>query len=105
MLFPFLINRLALLCQCAHGFGVGFSPGLALVVLFFFFPFLTQHEEGGVDVQCWTRNPLAWLRSTPEDSQPFMSLMVLQSAFLYLRLGWVCLITPVFHFDGISLGI
>ena len=35
------------------------------------------------EVRRWTRNPLARLRSTPEDSQPFTSLMVSQSACLY----------------------
>ena len=51
----------------------------------FLFPFLTRLEGGRVEVQHWTRNPLARLRSTPEDSQPFTSLLVSQSVFLYLR--------------------
>ena len=49
------------------------------------------------EVRRWTRNPLAWLHSTPEDSQPFTSLMVSQSAFLYLWDFWICLVEPVFH--------
>ena len=53
--------------------------------LFFSFSFLDSPRGGQVEVQRWTRNPLARLRSTPEDSQPFKSLMVSQSAFLDLR--------------------
>ena len=49
------------------------------------------------EVRRWTRNPLARLRSTPEDSQPFTSLMVSQSACLYPRDFWIRLVEPVFH--------
>ena len=56
-----------------------------------------SRPSSGVEVRRWTRNPLAWLRSTPEDSQPFTSLMVSQSACLYLRDFWICLVEPVFH--------
>ena len=45
----------------------------------------------------WTRNPLARLGSTPEDSQPFTSLMVSQSACLYPWDVWICLVGLVFH--------
>ena len=56
-----------------------------------------QWVSSRVEVRRWTRNPLARLRSTPEDSQPFTSLMVSQSARLYLRDFWICLVEPVFH--------
>ena len=49
------------------------------------------------EVRRWTRNPLARLRSTPEDSQPFTSLMVSQPACLYLRDFWIRLVEPVFR--------
>ena len=67
------------------------------VLLFFSFSFLDSARGGRVEVRRWTRNPLARLRSTPEDSQPFTSLMVSQSAYLYLRDFWICLVEPVFH--------
>ena len=92
--FPFLVNLLWS-CQSVHGFGIGFS--LCCGLLFFSFSFWTRHD-GVLEVRRWTRNPLARLRSTPEDWQPFTGLMVSQSGFLYLQVAWICLMDPVFHF-------
>ena len=101
--FPFLVNRL-------RSFGrVSLSMVLVLVfpqgcdLLFFSFSFLDSARGGPVEVRRWTRNPLVPLRSTPEDSQPFMSLMVSQSVSLYLRSIWICLVEPMFHIPLIPL--
>ena len=74
--FPFLVNQLA-------SFGrVSLSKFLVLAfvegcgLLFFSFSLLDSARGGRVEVQRWTRNPLARLRSTPEDPQPFKGLMV-----------------------------
>ena len=89
VIFHFWFNRL-------RSFGrVSLSMVLVLVflkgcdLLFFSFSFLDSARGGRVEVRRWTRNALARLRSTPEDSQPFTSLMVSQSACLVYE--------PVFH--------
>ena len=102
MLFPFLLNWL-------RSFGrVSLSLVLVLVfllgcrLLFFSFSFLDLARGGRVEVRRWTTNPLARLRSTPEDLQPFTSLMVSQSA--YLRdIGFASL-NLCFIFNEVSLG-
>ena len=68
----------------------------------YIFPFLSA-RGGRVEVRRWTRNPLARLRSTPEDSQPLTSLMVSQSVFLYLRDICICLVEPMFDIPWIPL--
>ena len=73
--------------QFVYGFNVGFSPGSlsrSELLLLFSFSFLDWTRGGHVEDYRWTRNPLVRLRSTPnEDSQPFTSLMVSQSAFYF----------------------
>ena len=66
-------------------------------LLFFSFSFLDSAQGGRVEVRRWTRNSLAQLRSTPEDSLPFTNLMVSQSVFLYLWDIWIGLVEPMFH--------
>ena len=65
-------------------------------LFFFSFSFFDSARGSRVEVRRWTRKSLARLRSTPEDSQPFTSLMVSQSAYLYLRDSWICLVESVF---------
>ena len=89
----FLVSAISILVNLLYSFcHVSLSIVLVLIFLLgcglFFFPFsfLDSARGGRVEVRRWTRNSLARLHSTREESQPFTSLMVSQSA-----LPWVCL--------------